>query len=86
MISNDPVTVHFSPMMNACNSSYRDSHESPLVTPHMVQSRTVQLALIAGRSSLEIRQRDYEQAKRELTGETDFIRQQAMLYPGLQRG
>ena len=46
----------------------------------MVRSRTVELAMIAGRSSLEIRQHDYEQAKRELTGETDFDRQQAALY------
>lgn len=52
------------------------------VTPHMVRSRTVELALNAGRNSFEIRQRDYEQAKRELTGETDFDRQQAMLYSG----
>lgn len=55
----------------------------PLVTPHMVRSRTVELAISSGRSSIEIRQRDYEQAKRELTGETDFDRQQAVLYPGL---
>ena len=48
----------------------------------MVQSRTVELAIKAGRSPIEIRQRDYEQAKRELTGETDFDRQQAVLYGG----
>lgn len=48
----------------------------------MVRSRTVELALKAGRSSMEIRQRDYEQAKRELTGETDYDRQHAVLYPG----
>jgi len=48
----------------------------------MVRSRTVELALSAGRSSIEIRQRDYEQAKRELTGETDFDRQQSLLYGG----
>lgn len=47
----------------------------------MVRSRTVELAIIAGRSSLEISQRDYEQAKRELTGESDYERQQAVLYP-----
>lgn len=46
----------------------------------MVRSRTVELAIRAGRSPIEIRQRDYEQAKRELTGETDFDRQQAVLY------
>jgi len=52
-----------------------------LVTPHMVRSRTEELAIRAGRSSMEIRQSDYERAKRELTGETDFERQQAVLYP-----
>lgn len=45
----------------------------------MVRSRTVELASIAGRSSLQINQRDYEQAKRELTGESDLDRQMAML-------
>jgi hypothetical protein len=54
----------------------------PLVTPHIVRSRTVELAIGAGRSSIEIKQSDYEQAKRELTGETDFERQQAVLYGG----
>jgi methyl coenzyme M reductase gamma subunit len=54
----------------------------PIVTPHMVRSRTVELAITAGRSSIEIRQSDYERAKRELTGETDFDRQQAVLYGG----
>lgn len=54
---------------------------APLVTPHMVRSRTVELAIRAGRSSMEIRQSDYERAKRELTGETDDARQQAVLYP-----
>ncbi len=56
--------------------------ESPMVTPRMVRSRTVELALNAGRSSIEIRQSDYERAKRELTGETDSERQQAVLYGG----
>lgn len=53
----------------------------PRVTHCMVRARTVELAKIAGRSSMEIRQRDYEQAKRELTGEADFDRQLAVLYP-----
>ena len=47
----------------------------------MVRTRTVELAVGAGRSPVEIRQRDYEQAMRELTGETDFDRQQAAIYP-----
>lgn len=68
-------------MMNQQLSTSCDQPTTlPLVTPHMVRCRTVELAMIAGRSSIEIRQRDYEQAKRELTGETDFNRQQAVLY------
>ncbi len=55
----------------------------PQVTSDMVRSRTVEMALIAGRNSLEIRQTDYERAKRELTGEKDFDRQLAVLYAGL---
>jgi hypothetical protein len=48
-------------------------------TREMVRSRTIQLASIAGRGAHQIRQCDYEQAKRELTGESDFDRQQSML-------
>jgi hypothetical protein len=45
----------------------------------MVYARTVELSELAGRDSLQIHQRDYERAKRELTGESDFDRQQAVL-------
>jgi hypothetical protein len=45
----------------------------------MVRLRTIELASIAGRGPLEIRQCDYERAKREVTGETDFDRQQEIL-------
>jgi hypothetical protein len=48
-------------------------------TRDMVRSRTLQLATNAGRGAHQIRQSDYEQAKRELTGELDFDRQQAVL-------
>ena len=48
-------------------------------TREMVNARTVELAALAGRKSHEINQRDYIQAMRELTGETDFERQQAIL-------
>jgi hypothetical protein len=48
-------------------------------TREMVRSRTLQLATIAGRGVHQIKQSDYEQAKRELTGELDFDRQQAVL-------
>ena len=49
------------------------------VTREMVHARTVELAVLAGRDSLQIHQRDYERAKHELTGESDFDRQQAVL-------
>lgn len=51
-----------------------------LPTPRdRVSMRTHELAVSAGRSPLEITQADYEQAKRELTGETDPQRQNAVL-------
>lgn len=53
---------------------------TPSVTHEMVRARTVELAIRAGRRSIEIRHSDYEQAKRELTGETGFDRQQVVLY------
>lgn len=49
------------------------------VTRQMVHDRTLELALTAGRNSHQIRQADYERAKRELTGESDFDRQQQIL-------
>lgn len=48
-------------------------------TRDMVRFRTLQLATNAGRGAHQIKQIDYEQAKRELTGELDFDRQQAVL-------
>jgi len=48
------------------------------VTRQMVYARTIELASSEGRTSDEIRQCDYEQAKRELTGESDFVKQQAL--------
>ena len=47
------------------------------VTRQMVYVRTIELATLAGRASHEIKQSDYEQAKRELTGESDCDKQQA---------
>jgi hypothetical protein len=49
------------------------------VTREMVYSRTLELASLAGRKSHQIKQMDYERAKRELTGESDFDKQQALL-------
>jgi hypothetical protein len=39
------------------------------VTRRMVHERAVELALINGRTALEVSKSDWEQAKRELTGE-----------------
>lgn len=49
------------------------------ITREMVQARTRELALLAGRPPPHVLQADYEQAKRELTGETELDRQEAML-------
>jgi hypothetical protein len=49
------------------------------VTREMVHQRTRELTAIAGRDPRQVRQADYEQAKRELTGEVDGDRQQAVL-------
>jgi hypothetical protein len=49
------------------------------VTREMVQARTRELALIAGRVPSHVTQADYQQAKRELTGESDADRQDALL-------
>lgn len=48
-------------------------------TREMVLSRTIHLASIEGREAHQIKQCDYEQAKRELTGESNFDRQQSVL-------
>jgi hypothetical protein len=61
------------------------SHQAPdvetpgPVTREMVRARTIELTLLAGRNSLQIHRLDYERAKRELTGESDSDRQQAVL-------
>lgn len=49
------------------------------VTRAMVHARTSELASIAGRTPLDVSQADYEQAKLELTGESDMDRQGAIL-------
>jgi hypothetical protein len=49
------------------------------VTREVVQARTREPALIAGRAPPHMTQADYELAKRELTGEADRDRQEAML-------
>jgi hypothetical protein len=49
------------------------------VTRKMVRERAVELALINGRSALEVSKSDLEQAKRELTGEPEIDPKEAVL-------
>lgn len=49
------------------------------VTREMVQVRARELALNEGRSPQHVAQGDYEEAKRELAGQSDMDRQDAML-------
>ncbi len=49
------------------------------VTRERVLARTRELAELAGRTPPAVAQSDYEQAKRELTGEADLDRQLAVL-------
>jgi hypothetical protein len=49
------------------------------VTRAMVRKRAVDLAVISGRSVQNVSKSDWEQAKRELTGEQDMDPQQAAL-------
>lgn len=49
------------------------------VTRAMVDDRARELAVLAGRASAQVTQVDYERAKRELTGEDDMDRQDALI-------
>jgi hypothetical protein len=49
------------------------------VTRKMVRERAVELAIINGRSAQEASKSDWEQAKRELTGEPDLDPKEAVL-------
>jgi hypothetical protein len=49
------------------------------VTRGMVRERAVELAVIDGRSAQEVLKADWEQAKRELTGEPEMDIQEAVL-------
>ncbi len=66
-------------MQTASASGSRSAIVTHPVTRQMVHDRTVELASIDGRNSHQIKQVDYERAKRELTGESDFERQQQIL-------
>jgi len=49
------------------------------MTREAVNTRARELALLAGHNSFYVTQADYEQAKREVTGESDRDLQNAML-------
>src|ERR1019366_7294272 len=49
------------------------------VTRKMVRERAVELAVINGRSARDVSKSDYEQARRELTGEPDANPKEAVL-------
>ena len=49
------------------------------VTREMVRRRAVELALMSGRSAPEVSKPDWEQAKRELTGEPEIDPKEAVL-------
>src|SRR5471032_1190627 len=49
------------------------------VTRKMVRERAVELAVINGRSTQDVSVSDWEQAKRELTGESDLDPKEALL-------
>ena len=56
------------------------------VTREMVHARTRSLAVSAGRPPWQISQADYEQARRELTGESEMARQEARLEDDAESG
>jgi hypothetical protein len=53
--------------------------ETEFVTREDVHVRARELALIDGRTPPDVSQAEYEQAKRELTGESELDRQEAVL-------
>jgi hypothetical protein len=57
----------------------RPTRPPGVTTRVRAQARARELALCAGRLPVQVSQADYEQAKRELTGETDPDRQDLLL-------
>ena len=49
------------------------------VTEEMVEQSAIELALINGRTAKDVSKTDYDQAKRELTGESDIEPEEAAL-------
>jgi hypothetical protein len=78
------IPVHLScPMKNISPSNGVLTASIPAIGPvtrERVHARARERAMIAGRSPLQVAQVDYEDAKRELTGESDVDRQEAMIY------
>jgi len=61
------------------DGSTENSTRTGPVTREMVGARARELALIAGHPPPHVSQTDYERAKRELTGESEIDRQEAVL-------
>ncbi len=76
---NDSKITEPTPAVPFMTEERSSAVSSRRVTREMVYARTVELTLLAGRNALQIHQRDYERAKRELTGVSDFDRQQEVL-------
>jgi hypothetical protein len=72
-------------MMNKENPSQSKAGTIPAIFPqitsHMVWARTVEMAVSAGRNAFAVRRADFQQAKCELTGETDLARQEKCFMP-----
>ncbi|AHF94904.1 hypothetical protein OPIT5_29590 [Opitutaceae bacterium TAV5] len=67
---------------NSPDKNHPAENENPAGVPaarERVHRRTRELAVIAGHAPPHVSQANYEQAKREVTGESDADRQEAML-------
>jgi hypothetical protein len=74
-----PDSAATQPYEIAATAPHFTTARSRRVTREMIAARTRELALRAGRIPPYVAQADYEQAKRELTGETDADRQDALI-------
>jgi hypothetical protein len=77
-----PAKAPMKPSERSKPAAAEPPREAKPVTREMVHARTRELAVRAGRMPLQISQADYEQARRELTGESDVGRQDAVLDAG----
>ncbi len=76
-----PTPPAVKPLMIRAAMPRSCAHIGP-VTREMVQARTRELALMAGRVPPHVMQVDYEQAKRELTGTSEADQQDVILDVG----